>query len=370
MLRNILQGAFPCTRAAIAMRIILDAIVRQFEEERNFALGTILSVQGSSPRKIGTKMLFLANGDLVGTIGGGLFESKVCDVARACLESGATVRKKFAFLGDHVESDEMICGGAAEVLIEFVSAKSVVKRQIYMELSRNLNARVSSFLFKKIDFDDNVNIPGEIEYLWTDGQGSVLGDFDDTDFLIEAIPPKRLLKPAQLLKITEHGPSLLLEWVLPKSVVYIFGAGHVGAALCHLASYVDFVVVMIDDRGEFAHQENLPDASEIIVTRFEDAFSDLFIDQDSFIVVVTRGHAHDRTVLAEALQTKARYIGMIGSRRKTKLIFDSLLDEGFAKSDLERVHAPIGLDIGGETPEEIAVSIVAELIQARTNRLK
>jgi len=213
------------------------------------------------------------------------------------------------------------------------------------------------------------SISGEIQHLCVDDRGSRFGDFPDADECVGSIPPRRLIKPAQFLTTSEKTPPVLLEWVFPRNVVYIFGAGHVGAALCHLASYVDFEVVMIDDRDEYANPENLPDASETIVANFENAFSSISIDQDSYIVIVTKGHAHDRTTLSHALKTKACYIGMIGSQRKTKLIFDSLVNEGFAESDLERVHAPIGLNIGGETPQEIAVSIVAELIQARTNKL-
>ena len=351
------------------MRQIWEAIVRQFDEKRNFALATILSVEGSSPRKVGAKILALDNGELVGTIGGGLFEANVCDVARVCLNSGVSVRRRFAFLGKDIESDQMICGGSVEVLIEFVSADSQIKEKIYRKLLGSLDARVSSFLLKKINLAEGESISGEIQHLCVDDRGSRFGDFPDADECVGSIPPRRLIKPAQFLTTSEKTPPVLLEWVFPRNVVYIFGAGHVGAALCHLASYVDFEVVMIDDRDEYANPENLPDASETIVANFENAFSSISIDQDSYIVIVTKGHAHDRTTLSHALKTKACYIGMIGSQRKTKLIFDSLVNEGFAESDLERVHAPIGLSIGGETPQEIAVSIVAELIQARTNKL-
>ncbi len=351
------------------MRLIWETIVRQFDEHRNFVLATILAIEGSSPRKVGAKILVLDKGESVGTVGGGLFEAKVYDLARVCLDTGASTRSRFDFLGKDIESDQMICGGVAEVLIEYVSANSKIKEEIYRKLVASLDDRVSSFLLKKIDLEEGESISGEIQYLCIDDGGLSLGDFSDTEKCVDSIPPRRLLKKTQLIRIAGSSAPILLEWAFPRSVVYIFGAGHVGQALCHLASYVDFSVVMIDDRDEYANMENLPDASEIIVTDFEHVFENLSLDHDSYIVIVTRGHSHDRTVLAQALKTQAHYIGMIGSRRKIKLIYDSLKNEGFDQSNLERVHAPIGLDIGGETPQEIAISIVAELIRVRTNKL-
>jgi len=124
-------------------------------------------------------------------------------------------------------------------------------------------------------------------------------------------------------------------------------------------------VVVIDDREEFADPRFFPEAKEISYIPFEGAMERLAIDKSSFVVIVTRGHMHDKTVLAQSLKTGAKYIGMIGSRRKRDIIYEKLLEEGFTKQDIDSVYSPIGLDIGAETPEEIAVSIVAELIKVR-----
>jgi len=148
---------------------------------------------------------------------------------------------------------------------------------------------------------------------------------------------------------------------------FLFGAGHVSQQLAKLTQMVEFRTVVLDDRAEFANQDRFPGADKVhVLDRFENAFSGLSPDSNSFIVILTRGHSHDRTVLAQALRTQAGYIGMIGSHRKRDTIYQSLRDEGFTKADLDRVHCPIGLDIGGETPEEIAVSIVAEMIEVRS----
>ena len=162
-----------------------------------------------------------------------------------------------------------------------------------------------------------------------------------------------------------------VEAALPSETVYLFGAGHVSQQVALVAALVNFKTVVLDDRAEFANQERFPKADEVIVApSFNQAFTGLEIDYDSYLVIVTRGHVNDKVVLAQALRSKAGYIGMIGSRRKRDMVYQELLKEGFTQEDINRVHSPIGLNIGGETPEEIAVSIVAELIQVRSARLK
>jgi len=351
------------------MRSIWEAAVRQFEEQRNFVLATILSVQGSSPRKVGAKVLILDNGDVVGTIGGGLFEANVRDFALTAMENRTSSRHNFAFYGKDAGSDQMICGGSVDVLVEFIHSGAKTKEQIYRKLVRDLRERISTFIIKRIDLEPGQSTKTDLDWMCIDENGNNFGDFEDSAICLKLIPPRRLLKPAQVIWPSSLCSPVLLEWIYPRSVVYIFGAGHVGASLCHLASYVDFMVVGIDDRDDYANRQNLPNADEIIVTSFDNSFHDLSIDQNSYIVIVTRGHSHDKVTLAQALKTDAAYIGMIGSKRKIKLIFDSLISEGFTESDIARVHAPIGVPIGGETPEEIAVSIVAEMIQERTRML-
>ena len=151
--------------------------------------------------------------------------------------------------------------------------------------------------------------------------------------------------------------------------VYLFGAGHVSQQVAHLTSMTHFRTVVLDDRVEFANRERFPGADEIRVPASLDAaFTGLAIDRDSYIVIVTRGHRYDKTVLQQALRTEAGYIGMIGSKGKRDAVYKTLLEEGRTSAELERVHSPIGLKIGGDTPEEIAVSIVAELIKERSAR--
>ncbi len=159
--------------------------------------------------------------------------------------------------------------------------------------------------------------------------------------------------------------DIFIEPVLPPALLYIFGAGHVSASLYKTAKDAGFDVTIVDDRESYANRERFPEAREVIAQDFDQVMNTLKPSEASYIVIVTRGHRDDMRVLRWAVQTKARYVGMIGSERKTIGIFRELQKEGLSSQLFERVHAPIGLDIGAVTPEEIAVAITAELIAVR-----
>src|SRR5438552_6459385 len=159
--------------------------------------------------------------------------------------------------------------------------------------------------------------------------------------------------------------DIFIEPVLPPALLYIFGAGHVALSLYSTAKSAGFDITVIDDRENYAKRERFPEAKEVIAEDFEQAMARINPGETSYIVIVTRGHRDDMRVLRWAVQTQARYIGMIGSKRKTIAIFRALTKEGIPAHLFERVHAPVGLDIGAVTPEEIAVAITAELIAIR-----
>jgi len=159
--------------------------------------------------------------------------------------------------------------------------------------------------------------------------------------------------------------DIFIEPILPAAVLYLFGAGHISHHLSKAVSQVGFDVTVIDDRDHYANRERFPDAKEVIAEDVDRAMAQLHPSESSYIVIVTRGHRDDMRILRWAVQTQARYIGMIGSKRKTISVFRELTQEGLAPELFERVHAPVGLDIGAITPEEIAVAITAELIAIR-----
>jgi xanthine dehydrogenase accessory factor len=159
--------------------------------------------------------------------------------------------------------------------------------------------------------------------------------------------------------------DIFVEPVLPSASLYVFGAGHVSLNLCKVAKGAGFDVTVVDDREAYANKERFPEANEVIAQDFAQAMARLAPNEASYIVIVTRGHRDDMRLLRWAVQTQARYIGMIGSKRKTITIFRELTAAGVSPELFKRVHAPVGLDIGAVTPEEIAVAITAELIAVR-----
>ncbi|MBQ6496315.1 MAG: XdhC family protein [Firmicutes bacterium] len=169
--------------------------------------------------------------------------------------------------------------------------------------------------------------------------------------------------------IDTANPGNFIEEFKLKSNAYIFGGGHVAYALEPLLRHVDFTTTVIDDREEYANPERYPNAERTIVCdTFDHCFDELELDDDSYIVIVTRGHRGDLQVLRQALQQPNAYIGMIGSKRKNRLLYDTLMEEGVTQEQLDYVHAPIGLKIKSETPEEIGISIVAEMIEVRAEK--
>ena len=173
----------------------------------------------------------------------------------------------------------------------------------------------------------------------------------------------------QIQYISADDPGDFVKEFKLASTAYIFGGGHVAYALEPVLRHVDFNTVVIDDREEYANPQRYPKAARTIaVDDFDNAFDDITTDEDSYIIIVTRGHRGDLQVLRQALKRPFAYLGMIGSRRKNALLYDALREEGVTDEQIAQVHSPIGLSIGSETPEEIAISIVAEIIQVRAER--
>ncbi len=160
-----------------------------------------------------------------------------------------------------------------------------------------------------------------------------------------------------------------IEPIIPEPRLIILGAGHVGKALAKVAKFSGFRTIIVDDRDEFANRENIPEADETIVHDFGNIFSRVLADRGSYIVVATRGHNHDLDALKAALRTDAGYIGLLGSKRKRALLFRMLGEAGFSREDIGRVITPVGLSIGAVTPEEIAISIMAQIIQKRRGNI-
>jgi len=332
------------------------------DRRREFVLATIVERSGSAPRSSGSRMIVTADGAGYGTIGGGLLEGRTMAESRKVLRERRSRFLSFDLSVDDAASAGMICGGRVEVLLAFVQPTEQNRAAF-----RCWNQAVKSgqnHVFVDVVVSGRRAVE-RVDHCLVESDGSIAGECP--------LPPDELLRLADEarrgsdLQVVRHESFVVvLEPCRRPSMLYLFGAGHVAQPTAHLAKLVGFRVTVLDDRSEFANAERFPEADAIrVLDDFQRGFSDLAIDTDSYVVIVTRGHLFDRVVLGQALKTGAGYIGMIGSRRKIDAVYGKLEQEGFAAADFNRVHAPIGLRIGAETPEEIAVSIVAELIQKR-----
>ena len=344
------------------MNPIAETAANLLHDRNTFVLATIVSRHGSAPRTAGTRMIVTDDGRAIGTIGGGLLEARVLQKARDVLASGVPVMMPFDMTHSDVAGMDMICGGRLEVLLEIVTPESTAATVIE-SWSKAAAASEPSFFLTMVRI--SAGTVAAITHGLQQHDRSICGDLDlDPHTLASVIRDCGKLKGLHTANLGEG--LLLIEPIIPAETVYVFGAGHVAQPTARLAKMVGFSVCVIDDRIEFANSDRFPDADEVrVIKEFDVALKGLTIDSRGYVVIVTRGHLHDRTVLMQALRTEAAYIGMIGSRRKRDHIFNSLLKEGFTESDLKRVCAPIGLDIGAESCEEIGISIVAEMVHAR-----
>jgi xanthine dehydrogenase accessory factor len=348
------------------MANIYQSVMQLLNAGEKIALATILSSVGSSPRTAGSKMVVQQDGTIIGTIGGGLVEAKVQQLAVKVLAIGIPMVEGFNLKGADVDQMDMICGGQIEVLIECLDGLNDYTKATYNQLIACQNKNQKAVLISK--FYDGTTNQTINEHLLLQQDDPVNQKLLPSDAVEKVFSVTKSRYPQVL---TINSDKYLVDPIYNANTLYIFGAGHVSQKLCTLASLVDFATVVLDDRAEFANRERFATVDRVqVLPSYEQAFNNLAIDKDSFIVIVTRGHAHDKTVLQQALATDAGYIGMIGSNRKRDAIYNALMNEGFTKGDLDRVYSPIGLEINAETPEEIAVSIVAELIKVRAEMNK
>lgn len=337
-------------------------ILRLLEQGESFVLATILANYGSTPRTAGSKMLVRRDGSIIGTIGGGQVEAKVIELAPEIMQTKKALVREYNLNRDIAGQMDMICGGHLKVLLDYMSAEDANLREIYHALSKAVAARQKAVLISPVPDGEAAAAAGRL-CLVVDGGRKVGTFFAQPEELAELLQAANSRYPQV---VTVGGRSFLVEQISNNGTVYIFGAGHVSLQVARLAKTVDFVTVVLDDRAEFASKERFPFADRVeVLSAFDQELAELGVDEDSYVVIVTRGHAHDKTVLARALCSKACYIGMIGSKSKRDTIYKALINEGYDSNLIAQVHSPIGLSISAETPEEIAVSIVAELIKAR-----
>jgi len=339
---------------------------RWLERREPLALATIVEARGSTPQVAGASALFSRKGLISGTLGGGLVEANAQKKASHCLKEGKSLCYQFELGGDDLAADEAICGGSVSILIDASPLKHL---DTFALLKKSLLSRRAGVMVSGIRPVSPQGV--SITRRWLEDKAGA-GGVADADFssIEKEIRKARRAGTPRLVKFKGKGRQdmlYFLEPLFPLPQLVIAGAGHIGQAVAHLGSLLDFAVTVIDDRAEFASRERFPEAEAIIVGDIGKAVADFAIASDTYIVIVTRGHSHDAEALRACIRSPAAYIGMIGSRRKLSLMRSKFIAEGWAtEAQFGRVHGPIGLAIESTTVAEIAVSIAAELVLVRS----
>jgi len=313
---------------------------------------------GSTPRDIGSMCIVTQDNQLIGTVGGGLLEHKAQQQAMSLFEKGTSEIYRFKMSNDDLAKNGMICGGDVDLFLEPLYPSDTHTVAFFKAIKELLKNNQPAIFFTKIA--DNLSHFDDKTRLLLPEDGKAIGSLPDVT--LNDIDTQSDM-PFQLVE-TKKAP-LFIEKLSLNPRIFLFGAGHVSIFVAQLAKFVGFDITVIDDRQQFANKDRFPDADDIRVTDFKTVFDSLNISTNAYILIITRGHLHDKTVLEFALKTNAAYIGMIGSTKKRDIIYKGLMEDGVSKKRLGQVHAPIGTDIRAETPEEIAVSIVGELIKKR-----
>jgi xanthine dehydrogenase accessory factor len=340
---------------------LYKVITEYLEQGKGGMLATVIKRAGSAPRDVGAKMFIGEDGKTFGTVGGGQLESDSYNKGLEIMNKGLTETFGISMDAQSIEERDMLCGGNVEVLLEPVTIEHL---NIYQQIENCIvnrekgivATRFGNGIFSKTLIDKHLN---------------TTGDTLDTKTINHC------------KDIFREKKSMLLDGIFFDPIklsfpLYLFGAGHVSRCLSKIAKGVDFHITVIDDREKFANKERFPDADNIIVADFHDAFNLLDFTGNEYVVILTRNHTYDASVLEEAMKKPVKYVGMIGSKRKVSIIFDhmrkkgkvnivsdDMREKGIDNNTIKKIHAPIGISINAETPEEIAVSIVAEIIKVR-----
>ena len=311
-------------------------------------LCTVLRVKGSAPRHAGSKMLAGRDGRLLGSVGGGRGEALVLAACADLLGGGRPTVLELDMQGLDVEGSVMVCGGSSRVLVEPLGS-----RLPYVSALELLKRGEPALLVKRL-------ATGETALM--DGQGAwVEASMKDADL------PSAVQALASGYPVLVEEEGILYDPLLPAEQLLVLGGGHVGCALAALAPGLGFQVTVGDDRPAFLAPGRFPPGVVTLNGTYSDMVARFPFNTATFVVIVTRGHQSDLECVRAVLPRPHRYVGLMGSLRKTRLVLEQVAAEGFDPRSVEALRAPIGLEIGAETPEELAVAIAAELIAARRN---
>jgi xanthine dehydrogenase accessory factor len=351
------------------MRNIYFIIAETQRDTYGLVLATVTGCRGSTPQKPGSSALFKNDKLIYGTVGGGVVENQVREHAGRCSETGESIFLHFSVDSDISDKEAAVCGGTMTVLIDADPLDSII---VFEEMRQSIADGTPGVLVTKVTAWNGTQVL--IKRFWTIGET----DLPLSDHFRERIKKevKDILAsggraPYREIDLPVAGQTeeakFFLEPVFPSPHLVIAGAGHIGKALSHLGRLLDFEVTVIDDRQEYANATNLPDADHFIVKDIGEAMRELRQDSHTYIAIVTRGHSHDADALKPCIGSPAAYVGMMGSKKKVAAMHELFINKQWASEEQwKKICTPIGLEIGSQTVEEIAVSIAAQLIQYKT----
>jgi xanthine dehydrogenase accessory factor len=349
-------------------------IKQLMEEGETLAIATIVSTLGSTPREVGAKMAVTASGQILGTVGGGCGEAEVIREAVQVIRSRKPAMVKVELL-DAIESNSpAVCGGILNVLVDpwWMDAESAACGKLAEELIQVAADGVAAVLATVLTVEHcDDAAPGEKCLIRAEAPkaGNIRNEALLQAILKEAGTRLRREESKQVtleLPGTGSKAEVFFEVMPAIRKVIIVGAGHLAVPLVKFARILGFHITVLDDRVMYANRERFPDVDEVLVGDMAETLGRIEITPQTYIVLITRGHQFDEPCLRKVIHSPAKYIGMIGSRRRLKACFIRFRDEdGIPEELLKRIYAPIGLDIRAESPEEIALSIVSEMVKVR-----
>lgn len=348
------------------MESVFKAAVQELDDKNPMVVATVVRTSGSTPQKSGAKLLVREDGSGVGTLGGGCVEGDIWFAAQELLKRGGDAElRDYQLNEDLAAQDGLVCGGTMYFLIDPVREADPYKDFAAQAVEAYAGGPPMAIVNVTAAPTDSQVVVGAKMLVRENGetQGG-LGD--------EVLEAMTVAKARDLMAMGKNdylyldsGIECYIEAYTTPPTLVLIGGGHVSKAIAPIAKSVGFRIFVFDDREEFANPERFPEADITMVGDYRDGFDKLPVNANSFVVVASRGHQFDDAAVSGALRTPASYVGLLGSKRKTILIYEELIRNGFDPDQLRRINAPIGLDIGGRTPEEIALSVMSEIVAFR-----
>ena len=348
------------------MQEVFHEAVNRLEKGESVVVATVIRTKGSTPQKPGAKLLVRQDGTGAGTLGGGCVEGDIWFAAKQLMQQGGEAEYREYELNEELAAEDgLVCGGTMYFLID-----PVYTPEDYLPYAREIDfaykgeGAVALATVIKSGSDGKSRIGDK---LFIRENGKTEGTLGNLEIDKGAIDKAKILMihGRNEYVMTASGAEYFIEAYTTPPQLVICGGGHVSRALASLAKPLEFRLFITDDREEFANEDRFPEADIIVSEKPEDALPNLPINPNTFIVVATRGHRYDNTALLAAAKTPARYVGLMGSKRKTILIYEDLMRSDLSLDRIREIRSPIGLDIKARTPEEIAISIMSEILMFR-----